>query len=289
MEYINTEDFCLEHTCVTLGKFDGIHLGHRLLLQQLAEGKKGGGVKSVVFTFDFPPGTSFSGKGGRVIYTAREKKEILEGLGIDVLVAYPFTKETREMEAEEFIRRILVQKLGAEMVAVGSDNRFGHNRRGDVAMLKDFSIRCGFRSVVCGKVRDQEGVVSSTRIRGEIETGNIEKANRLLGAPYHVSGEISSFMPGGGTGPAITMLLPDEKLLPPTGLYETRTVLPYGALRGVTEITGPAGGGPGGTWIKTFFTDGKGGSMAGGMEKPEGLANRKGTDIVKTEFFLKKS
>lgn len=240
MEYINTEDFCLKHTCVTLGKFDGVHLGHRLLLQQLTKERESSGRRCVVFTFDFSSGISFSGSGGSMIYTAEEKRKILEDIGIDVLVAYPFTKTVKEIEAEDFIRQILVRKLGAGMIAVGSDNRFGHNRRGDVAMLKAFAKQYDFHVIVCDKVRDKGGIISSTRIRGEIEAGHIQEANALLGRPYHMLSRIEYILPvqekPGEEQPRFRLFPPKGKLLPPEGAYKTRTVLPCGAFYGVTNI-----------------------------------------------------
>lgn len=258
MEYINTEEFCLKHTCVTLGKFDGIHLGHRLLLQQLAEEKKRSGAKSVVFTFDFHPGMFFSRNGGQLIYTPEEKMEILKEAGADILIAYPFTRETSGMEAEDFIEQVLVKKLGAEMIAVGKDNRFGHNRRGNAAMLQAFSKRCGFRAVVCDKLRDGEDIISSTLIRKELGVGNIERANRLLGAPYHISGRIEHGRQlGRKLGfPTINLIPPEDKLLPPRGVYASRTLLPSGIYYGVTNVgVRPTVGTQRNAWVETCLLD----------------------------------
>lgn len=257
MEYIRAKDFSLQNTCVTIGKFDGVHLGHRLLLEKLAEKKRETGGRSVVFTFDFHPGMFFGGS-FKLIDTEEEKKEILAGCGVDVLVAYPFTGQTSAMEAEDFIAKILAGQLGAKFIAVGEDNRFGHNRRGDARMLARLKEDFGYDLAVCERVQYQGEAISSTRIREQVEAGNMEEAAAMLGANYHVAGVVEH---GRGVGrtlgfPTVNLVPPGEKLLPPNGVYMTKTTLPDGVFCGVTNVgVRPTFGAGEQTWVETFLLD----------------------------------
>lgn len=260
MDYICAKDFSLKNTCVTIGKFDGVHLGHRLLLERLAGEKQETGGRSVVFTFDFHPGMFF-GSSRKLIYTEEEKKEILSGCGVDVLVAYPFTEATSAVEAEDFIADILVGQLGASFIAVGEDNRFGHNRRGDARMLARFGKAFGYGLSVCERVKYAGEAISSTRIREQITAGGMEEAARMLGSYYHVAGEVVHGRGMGGTlgFPTINLIPPPDKLLPPNGVYMTRTILPEGVFFGVTNVgVRPTVGVQEETWVETCLLDYRG-------------------------------
>lgn len=257
MVYIWSRDFSLQNTCVTLGKFDGVHCGHRLLLRKLSEEKKRSGRMSVVFTFDFHPGMFF-GDSAKLIYTQEEKKAILSECGVDVLVAYPFTKQTSETEAEDFIADILVGQLGAEYITVGTDNHFGHNRRGDVNMLMRYAEKFGYGFSACRKVEYAGEEISSTRIRAQLAAGNMEEAAEMLGACYHVTGRVEHGKSLGRTlgFPTINVIPPEEKLLPPNGVYMTKTKLPEGEFFGVTNIgVRPTVGEQERAWVETFLFD----------------------------------
>ena len=238
MEYISSSSFELRDTCVTLGKFDGFHIGHRRLLAALAEEKRRSGCKSAVLAFDFRPDMFRGGNGYRLIYTEEEKKRMLADEGIDYFISYPVTRETSGTEAEEFILRVLAGQLGARLIAVGEDNRFGHNRRGDVAMLRQFSAECGFRVAAFPKVQFGGEAVSSTRIREELQRGNMEAANGMLGAAYHVAGTVEHGRRLGRTlgFPTINVTPPEEKLLPPFGVYASVTELSGRRYAGVTNV-----------------------------------------------------
>lgn len=227
MQYIRSSEFSLKNTCVTLGKFDGLHLGHQKLLKELAAWKQNHGGSSVMFTFDFHPGMLFGNRSLKLLYTEEEKKDILRDAGIDVFVAYPFTKETSAMEPEDFIEHILVKQLDMKMIVVGEDNRFGHNRRGDVAMLRRFSKQYGFEVIVCDKVRCDGDIVSSTRVREAVTAGDIEIANRLLGRRYQAEGTACLVSDTGfGAGAMVLSLaVAQDKLMPPPGEYRTECML----------------------------------------------------------------
>ena len=189
MKYLkNTTEFYIEEpTVLSLGKFDGIHRGHELLMEHLAS-KKEAGLAAVIFTFNIPPRKSVEQVEAKVLTTNEEKMHIFEQIGIDYLVECPFTREIMCMEPEDFIAKI-VHQLHVKCFVVGSDFHFGHNRRGDYHMLKDLSDKYGYEVLVIDKMQEDKRDISSTFVREEIAKGNIEKANHLLGYHYFVTGE----------------------------------------------------------------------------------------------------
>lgn len=238
MKYIrDTTCFYIEEdTVVSFGKFDGIHRGHELLLEHLAA-KKSGGLKGVLFTFDIPPRRSVEHTQAKVLTTNEEKMHLCGQRGIDYLVECPFTPEIMCMEAEDFIEKI-VRQLHAKCMVVGEDFRFGHNRRGDYRMLLEHRERYGYEVVVVEKMKEDNRDISSTFVREEIANGNVEKANRLLGYPYFVTGVVKHGNQIGRTigVPTINQLPPEEKLLPPNGVYVTEVYIDGARYRGVTNV-----------------------------------------------------
>ena len=154
MKYIkNTLDFHVEEpTVISLGKFDGIHRGHELLMEKLAQ-KKEEGLKAAIFTFDIPPKKNVEHIEARVLTTNEEKMHIFEGIGIDYLIECPFTREVMCMEPEDFIR-MLVEKLNVKCIVAGEDFHFGHNRRGDYQMLKRYAPVYGYEALILSKMKE---------------------------------------------------------------------------------------------------------------------------------------
>ena len=238
MKIINdTLDFSIpENTAITLGKFDGIHKGHQKLMHQILE-KKTLGLKSVVFTFGQMPGTVFYGK-GRTILTRIERQNHLEKMGIDYMIECPFVQEIIRMEPEQFIEEILVKQLHVKYIAVGPDFRFGHNRKGGCSLLKRMASVYGYEVEVFDKECFDEKVISSTYVRHMLETGEMETVKNLLGYPYYVSGTV---VHGHAIGrklgiPTINLIPDDEKMLPPNGVYLTKTLFAQGERFGITNI-----------------------------------------------------
>lgn len=239
MEYIHgTKNFQLDNTIVTIGKFDGVHCGHRLLLEAVRK-RKQRGQKAVVFTFDHNPASILSGTGSGVIYSEEEKCCLMEQLGIDVLISYPFDKETSRMSAEEFIIDILVGQLGIKEVVIGKDCRFGYKRQGNIELLQRFSRRYGFQIQAFDKREMNNGIISSTRIRGLLQKGDMEAAAKMLGMPYMIFGEV---VHGRKLGrklgmPTINQIPAIGKLLPPNGVYVSRIEIPEeGSFYGITNL-----------------------------------------------------
>lgn len=236
MEYIaGNTDFKLKNSAVTLGKFDGLHLGHKYLMDQVIAQKKHG-LTAVMFSFLVNSGSLFSEK--ELIYTEEEKVYKLLGSGMDVLISYPFTKKTSSMEPEDFIKNILVDQLDAKILVVGTDYRFGYQRRGDVALLSKYEQTYGYQVINCEKLRWKDTIISSSQIRENISKGNIEPANEMLGQPYSIIGEVMHGRKIGRTiGMPTTNLIPEtNKLLPPNGVYVSMTFVDGRYYPGVTNI-----------------------------------------------------
>lgn len=238
MKYIkNTTDFRIEEpTVLSLGKFDGIHRGHELLMEHLSQ-KKEDGLKTVIFTFDIPPKKSVERADAKVLTTNEEKMRMFEGLGIDYLVECPFTQEIRCMEAEDFIEKI-VRQLSVKCVVAGEDFRFGHNRRGNYHLLRRFAGEYGYEVVVVRKIKEDSRDISSTFVREEIAAGNMEKASRLLGYRYFITSVVEHGNQIGRTIgiPTINQIPPEEKLLPPNGVYVTEVFIDDRKYRGITNV-----------------------------------------------------
>lgn len=228
MDIITGLDFRLKGSSVALGKFDGIHRGHRFLLERITRNKE---YVPTVFTFEANRAVS-------KIYTQEEKDRILQEMGIGREVIFPFNEKTKQMPPEEFIREILVKRLDVKYICVGEDFRFGRNREGDVHTLADFQEKYHYELAAFPKLTEGGAVISSTRVRGLMEQGELRQVNALLGAPYFVMGEVQH---GNALGRTMNMptanLLPDgEKKLLPYGVYATRVRVGDRLFDGVTNI-----------------------------------------------------
>ena len=238
MEYIKgSKDFQFNNCAVTLGKFDGIHLGHQYLLDAIISYKKQG-YKAVMFTFDIHPYNLLSNKEFTQIYTEEEKLAKLSRTGLDALISFPFTAETMKQEPEDFIKKVLVDKLDAKIIVVGEDFRFGHKRRGDVALLEQYANTYGYKVIACEKRKFHDRIISSTAIRAELAEGKMEEVNAMLGQPYMIMGEVLHGRRIGRTlGMPTTNIVPDpSKLLPPCGVYPSKTSIRGNSYYGVTNI-----------------------------------------------------
>lgn len=259
MNYVTgTTTFHMDgESAVSLGKFDGLHRGHRKLIRHVLDQKKQG-LSSVIFTFEKNPTRILSGLSGQNIMTNGERREMLEQAGIDHLLECPFVPEISRMEPEAFVTRVLVGQLHARFVAVGRDFHFGFQRRGDCKLLKEMGEKIGFQVEVIEKEQSHGRDISSTYVREALHEGNIPLANELLGYRYFVSGEVQHGRQIGRTLglPTINLIPPEDKLLPPNGVYLTRTLLPDGEYYGITNIGyKPTVGGETHKGVETFLFD----------------------------------
>lgn len=238
MEYIaGTTDFKLSNTAVTIGKFDGLHLGHRHLIDLTVKYKEQG-LTAVMFTFLLHPGNLFSDKEFELIYTEEEKRVKLKELGIDIMISYPFSQGTRNMEPEDYIRDVICGCLGAKAIIVGEDFCFGRDRRGNADMLKQYGEEYGFKVIACRKKKWNGQIISSSAIRTLLKNGQMEAANAMLGQAYSIRGEVvHGRMLGRTIGiPTVNIIPPDIKLLPPCGVYASRIFAGGKHYNGVTNI-----------------------------------------------------
>lgn len=239
MRYIwNTTDFHLQNTAVSLGKFDGFHVGHRLLIEYVTSLKEKG-YQAVTFSFFQHPGFMVSNAlSKKLIYTEAEKVKKAEELGSDCFISYPFNKEVMNTEPEEFVRSVLVEKLGARVVVVGKDYHFGKDRSGNVQMLEELGKKYGFVVKAFDKVIMDGLEVSSTRIRNDLQEGKIKQANAMLGSPYSITGKVVYGNQIGRTlgMPTANIIPPAEKLIPPNGVYASRIFVEGDVYYGITNI-----------------------------------------------------
>lgn len=233
-----TCDFALEGpSAVVIGKFDGLHRGHKLLLSQILEAKKDG-LLAVVFTFDPPPAAFFSKKAVRGLTTREEKRRYFRQAGVDVLVEFPLNSRTAATPPAEFITEILQKRLHAALIVAGTDLSFGDRGMGDCALLRKYAPLCGYRVRITDKLYDGGAEISSTRVRRAVEEGRMEEAGRLLGEPYAVMGPVVHGRRIGRTlgFPTVNQLPPAEKLLPPNGVYLSEVECRHGSFRGLTNV-----------------------------------------------------
>lgn len=185
MQYIKgIENYQNENpTAITLGKFDGLHLGHELLIERIIFHERNNGVDGVVFAFDMSPLYKKLNKDYDHLLSNEEKAARLDGR-IDYFVDCPFVDSISQIEAEDFIEKILVETFHARYIVVGTDFRFGFNRRGDSEMLKKYSSQYGYEVEVIEKKQYQGREISSTFIKEELKKGNFQMVDELLGYSY---------------------------------------------------------------------------------------------------------
>jgi len=234
MQYIAELDQYQEshQTVVTLGKFDGMHKGHMKLINRVREYSERSEAKSLVVTFDMKlrsekDDTNREGGVSRAILMSNQERFwYLEEL-VDYLVVCPFTRSISQMKAEDFIKNILVKQLYASHIVVGADFRFGHGKEGDARMLSRFSDIYGYTLDIIEKEEHDGHVISSTYIKQELEKGNLELTNILLGYPYTVVGQVEHGRKLGRTlgAPTMNVKPSPQKLLPPYGVYASRIMV----------------------------------------------------------------
>lgn len=219
----------LGQCALTIGTFDGAHLGHQALLELLREEAAPRGLPVAVLTFADMPYCYFNPAGCPHLLTLRtEKNQILEQLPIDTLFNVPFDAALAQQPAADFVREILVQRLGLKLLVAGPDFALGQGREGDIPMLRALGQELGFEVLVLKhKVLDEGESISSTRIREAVENGAIARAQRLLGRPFTFSGQgVSGRQLGRTIGvPTINLQLDPRKVVPAHGIYAARAFL----------------------------------------------------------------
>lgn len=233
-----TTDFYLqEKTAVAIGKFDGVHIGHRSLLAEILKQKESG-KKACVFTFDPPPAVFFGKTEEKELTTKEEKRKIFKELGIDILIEFPMNATTAATPPEEFVQNILFTQMQAGFVAAGTDLSFGDKGAGNAALLQQMAKECGVEVSIIDKILLYEKEVSSTYAREAVEQGNMELAAKLLGMPYSVKGVVEH---GNHMGhkmgmPTVNLIPEPNKLLPPCGVYYAGVIMEGRYYKGISNI-----------------------------------------------------
>lgn len=239
MEIIaDTTDFYIRReTAAAIGKFDGVHIGHRRLLDEILS-RREDGMAACVFTFDPPPAYFFGRSDGKELTTREEKRLLFERLGVDILIEYPLNRETAATPPEVFVRDILAGRMNVGFVAAGTDLSFGDKGAGNAELLRKMGPELGFDFKTIDKVCLGGREVSSTYVRGKVEEGEMEAVCDLLGMPYLIAGEVVS---GNHIGrrigfPTINIIPEKNKLLPPNGVYFSRVSAEGKSYRAITNV-----------------------------------------------------
>lgn len=227
-------------TAITIGTFDGVHIGHRKILQRLINDAEQLNLNALLLTF-FPHPRIVLQKDNdiKLLNTLDEKIEILESLGLDHVIVHPFTKEFSRLSAVEFVRDILVNRLKAKKIIIGYDHRFGRNRNADIKDLIGFGNTFSFQVDEISAQEVDAVSVSSTKIRTALENADILTANSYLGYPYMLTGIVKK---GKGLGrkldfPTANLHIAETyKLIPKTGVYVVRCVLEGETHHGMMNI-----------------------------------------------------
>ena len=225
---------------VTIGTFDGVHLGHQKIIKKLVTIAKANDFKSTILTFFPHPRMVLQQDNNiKLLNTLDEKIEIFEKLGLDQLIIHPFTKEFSRLSALEYVKTILVEKLNAKKIIIGYDHRFGRNRIANIENLKEYGNEFNFEVEEISAKEIDEVSVSSTKIRKALEDGKIEKANLYLGYSYLLTGIITK---GKGLGrqiefPTANIHIEEPyKLIPKNGVYTVKSNIDNTVVYGMMNI-----------------------------------------------------
>lgn len=236
-DIVEIEKLHMENTVVALGKFDGVHRGHRSIMERLVK-EKTNGYTSLVFTFSKNPQNADKSIGEEKIFTEKEQMLVYEKLGIDIIIVYPLNAGILNMTAEAFIKNILIDMLGVKKIICGENFRFGKDRLGDTDTLKENGIKYGFETEVVKMMSEDGQIISSTRIRELIRQGNMEEAEKLLGHRFTIAGRVVYGNQIGRTldTPTANIIPEKEKIIPPHGVYMSLCNIEGKYYRGVTNI-----------------------------------------------------
>ncbi len=224
---------------VTIGSFDGVHLGHQAIINNLVSAAHQAGAPAVVLTFYPHPAAVLRGLSGPFYLTTPEERASLIGkLDVDWVITLPFTQQLARLQAEPFIQQ-LKQSLDMCCLWVGHDFALGHNRHGDIQTLQEISIhKVPYTLRVIPPVEIEGQIVSSTLIRQALQNGQVEQAERWLGRPYDLSGTVVTGNQRGRTigYPTANIEVWSERLLPRNGVYATLAYTPQGCWPSITNI-----------------------------------------------------
>lgn len=231
-----------KNAVITIGNFDGVHIGHQALFHEVIEKADELGGTSIVMTFEPHPMRVLKKNGHPPLITLNEQKiELIQRAGVDVVICVPFTREFADISAKDFIEEILIKRIGMKAIVVGKDYTFGKNREGNLDLLQTFARNIGFEVIVTDWIHTSNshpGRISSTRTRELVMDGNVAEAQKLLGRYYQVRGIVTTGRNRGGRllgFPTANITLQDE-LCPKNGVYAVTVELQGNRYQGVANI-----------------------------------------------------
>jgi riboflavin kinase/FMN adenylyltransferase len=231
-----------KNAVITIGNFDGVHIGHQVLFHEVIEKADAIDGTSIAMTFEPHPMRVLKKNGHPALITLYEQKtELIERSGMEVLICIPFTKQFASLSAEDFIKNLLVDKIGMKAIIVGGDYTFGKNREGNLAVLKSFASQLNYEVIVADWIKAARNVsnrISSTKIRELVMAGEVEPARKMLGRHYQIRGLVIKGRDRGGKLlgiPTANINLQDE-LCPKTGIYAVTVEYHNRLYKGVANI-----------------------------------------------------
>lgn len=227
-------------TILTLGTFDGVHFGHKKILEKVTQNTENGKYESLVLTFFPHPRMVLQNDGTiKLLNTIEERAVLLEKAGLDNLIVHPFDQKFSQMEAEEFVKTILVDQFHIKKIIIGHDHRFGRNRSADINDLIAFGKIYNFEVEQISAEEIDEVSISSTKIRNALNAGNIDLANEYLGYNYFLTGKVIQGRQLGRTinfPTANIKIEEDYKLIPQNGVYIARSFIDGNLVYGMMNI-----------------------------------------------------
>ena len=229
-----------QKTVVTIGTFDGVHIGHQKIIEKLLDNAKNTNYKSVILTF-FPHPRMVLQEHSEIklLNTIHERAELLVQTGLDNLIIHPFDKKFSRLTAEEFVKNILVDQLKINKIVIGYDHRFGRNRTANIEDLIIFGRKYDFEVEQISAQEIEEVSISSTKIRNALQDGDVVLANAYLGYPYYLSGIVKEGKQLGrtiGFPTANLMIEENYKLIPKNGVYIVKSLLHNKTVYGIMNI-----------------------------------------------------
>lgn len=231
-----------KNAVITIGNFDGVHIGHQALFHEVIEKAESIGGTSIAMTFEPHPIRVLKQNNHPPLITLyQQKAELIERTGIDVLICVPFTEEFASQSATQFVGDLLVRKIGMKAIVVGEDYSFGKNREGNIELLKSFGPKYGFDVIVANWIKIAKTYpdrISSTKIRNLVIDGEMERAEKMLGRHYQIRGSVVTGRDRGGKVlgiPTANINLYDE-LCPKTGIYAVTVECREHHYKGVANI-----------------------------------------------------
>ncbi|MEG2057207.1 MAG: bifunctional riboflavin kinase/FAD synthetase [Romboutsia sp.] len=228
----------IENSVITIGNFDGLHKGHQVLIKKAVKYAKDNNIKSIVFTFENHPANYFRLSSLKKIINNKEKLRRINKLGVDTIVNIPFDEYMTKISPEDFIKEILVDKLGAKIIVVGYDFTFARNKEGNAKLLEHLSEKYNFKVEVVRPIKIDNIRVSSTYIRNLVTQGRVSKVKKYLGYNYEIEGEvIYSKQLGRQIGfPTANIKAGEDLIIPEIGIYATKVYIGDEMYYGATNV-----------------------------------------------------